>query len=263
MEYFGCNMLKIDFKNQVAILTLNRPEIHNAFNDEMIAELTAAFKLLGKNPKVRVILIQGAGKSFSAGADLNWMKKAASYKRPKNIADARRLYQMLAAIEACPKAVIAKVHGAVIGGACGIVAAADMAYAYEDAQFGFSEVRLGLISAVISPFVVKKIGPGFAREFFLTGERFGAPVACRIGLIQGEGVPDEVDALIEGKIEHLLQGAPGAIAASKKLIAEVMAASHQKLMGLTARRIAERRSSAEGKEGMGAFLEKRKPNWIT
>jgi methylglutaconyl-CoA hydratase len=158
--------------------------------------------------------------------------------------------------------VIAVVHGAAIGGACGLVAAADMAYAYEDAQFGFSEVRLGLIPAVIAPFVLRKIEIGFAREFFLTGERFGAPVACRIGLIQGEGSTEEIDAVIKGRIQQVLQGAPGAIAAAKKLIGEIQGLPPDKVGALTAQRIAERRASEEGREGMAAFLEKRKPNWV-
>jgi methylglutaconyl-CoA hydratase len=254
--------LLLSFKDKVATLSLNRPQLHNAFNDEMIREISEAFKQLGKNDEVRVILLRGEGKSFSAGADLNWMKQAASYGKKQNIADAKRLHQMLQSIESSPKPVIVKVHGAAMGGACGLVAAADLAYASEDAQFGFSEVRLGLIPAVIAPFVLKKIGPSFAREFFLTGERFGAPVACRIGLIHGEGSPQEMDACIAGKIEQILQGAPGAIASAKKLINEIQHNPPAKVSALTAQRIAERRVSAEGREGMAAFLKKRKPNWV-
>jgi methylglutaconyl-CoA hydratase len=252
----------LEINENVATVTLNRPDVHNAFNNEMITEIAEAFKGLEKNKEARVVLLQGNGKSFSAGADLNWMKKAAGFGKAKNISDAKRLHQMFLSIEKSPKPVIAKIHGAALGGACGLVAAADMAYAYEDAQFGFSEVRLGLIPAVIAPFVLKKIGVGFAREFFLTGERFGAAVACRIGLIHGEGNPQEIDAVVRGRIEQILQGAPGAIAAAKKLIDEVQGSYPAKLGSLTARRIADRRASAEGREGMDAFLNKRPPKWV-
>lgn len=253
--------IKVELGQKVATVTLNRPKVHNAFNDEMIVELSEAFGQLDQDTEVRAVLLKGAGKSFSAGADLNWMKKAASYSREENISDAKRFHNLLEAIESCSKPVIALAQGVVLGGGCGLVAAADLAYAYEDVQFGFSEVRLGLVPAVIAPFVIRKIGAGFAREFFLTGERFGARVAYTIGLIHGCGGSKEIDAVIEGRVQQILKGAPGAIASAKKLIREVINTSWEAVGDCTAQRIAERRASEEGKEGMTAFLEKRKASW--
>src|SRR5215472_12505930 len=212
-------MLKVDIQKPIAHVTLDRPDLHNAFNDELIVLITKAFAEVAANPDIRVVIVGGNGKSFCAGADLTWMKRMANYTREENIADARVAAKMFSAIATCPKPVIGRVHGAALGGGAGLVAACDIAIAMESAQFGFTEVKLGIIPAVISPFVISRIGAGRAREFFLTGERFPASVALNMGLVQ-HVVPDEsaLDALIEGKVAQILTAAPGAIAAAKDLI---------------------------------------------
>src|SRR5438309_1971555 len=212
-------MLIVDVQKPVARVTLDRPDTHNAFNDELIPLVTDAFKELGSRNDVRVIVLGGSGKSFCAGADLNWMKRMVQYSHEENIEDARRLAGMYLAIAKCPKPVIARVHGAALGGGAGLVAACDIGIAVESAQFGFTEVKLGIIPGVISPFVISRIGPGRAREFFITGERFPASVALDIGLVQ-HVVTDEtaLDALIDSKIAQILTSAPGAVAAAKELI---------------------------------------------
>src|SRR5215470_6606075 len=170
-------MLKVNVQKPIASVILDRPEIHNAFNDELVTRVTDTFTELGRRDDVRVIVLGGNGKSFCAGADLNWMKRMVQYSTDENLADARAVGRMFLAIAKCPKPVIARVHGAALGGGSGLVAACDIGIAIESVQFGFSEVKLGIIPAVISPFVIAKIGPGRAREFFITGERFLAPVA--------------------------------------------------------------------------------------
>lgn len=259
---FGLQHLLLELKDGVALVTLNRPEIHNAFNDEMIYELTLVFQELAKAEAVRVVLLNAAGPSFCAGADLNWMKRMADYRFEENQADAKVLHNMLYAVMTCPKPVIAHVQGAALGGGVGLVAACDMAFAHEEALFGLSEVRLGLIPAVISPFVIRKIGETGASEFFLTGERFSAAVARDLGLVQGMGAPEEIRQVIQAKIAALKNCAPEAVAASKQLIREVVSSEWKNVGELTSQRIAERRESKEGREGMTAFLEKRKPNWV-
>ncbi len=253
--------LLIERDQGVTTITLNRPELHNAFNEAMIAELGAAFQEFGKDEGTRVVLLTGAGESFCAGADLNWMKKVASYTPAQNKADALKLHKMLVAVYRCPKPVLARVNGAAIGGGTGLVAAADMAFSEHGAMFGFSEVRLGLIPAVISPFVVRKIGEANAREYFLTGERFTAVKAQEMGLIQYQGTPDTVYEKIQEKIRHLKQGGPTALADCKALIEKISGQALDKVGTFTAGRIAARRGSKEGKEGMIAFLTKRKPDW--
>src|SRR5262249_23874465 len=181
----GCRyMLRIDINKNVASVVLDRPDIHNAFNDELVERITNVFTELGQRDDVRVIVLRANGKSFCAGADLNWMKRMVQYSYEENLEDARAVGRMFLAIAKCPKPVIARVHGAALGGGAGLVAACDIGIAIESVQFGFSEVKLGIIPAIISPFVIAKIGPGRAREFFITGERFLAPVAMNIGLIQ-------------------------------------------------------------------------------
>jgi len=247
----------------VATVRLNRPDLHNAFNETMIAELGHAFDTLGADPAVRVIVLTGAGESFCAGADLNWMKKVAGYTPKQNLADAQTLHDMLWKVRSCPKAVIARVNGSAIGGGLGLVAAADMAFALDTAVFSFSEVRLGLIPAVISPFVIQKIGAAQASELFLTAERFGAARAKAIALINDLGNADQVDGEISEKIRLLMQAAPGAIAEAKKLIQEVLGSELESAGKITAEKIAARRASPEGQEGIVAFLTKRKPNWVS
>src|SRR5436189_753897 len=177
-------MLKVDVRKPIASVILNRPDVHNAFNDDLVKLVTETFTELGARDDVRVIILGGNGKSFCAGADLNWMKSMVNYTREQNIEDAKVAARMFLSIAKCPKPVIARIHGAALGGGAGVVAACDIGIAVESAQFGFTEVKLGIIPAVISPFVISRIGPGRARAFFITGERFPASVAFDIGLVQ-------------------------------------------------------------------------------
>ena len=256
-------MLKIDVHKNVGFVALNRPEIHNAFNDELVKQVTEAFTELGRRDDVRVIVLAGNGKSFCAGADLNWMKRMVQYTHDENIADARAVGHMYFAIAKCPKTVIARLHGAALGGGAGLVAACDIGVAIESVQFGFTEVKLGIIPAIISPFVIARIGPARAREFFLTGERFLAPVAKNIGLIQHVVSHEQaLDALIESKISQILTSAPSAIAAAKDLIFGVATRNLESSLDFAAEAIARARAGAEGQAGMQAFLEHQKPPWI-
>jgi methylglutaconyl-CoA hydratase len=210
------------------------------------------------------VILAGAGKSFSAGADLNWMQRAAGYDEERNRADARALELMLRLIDDCPKPVIAMVHGAAIGGGVGLVAACDIAVAGEAAQFATSEVRLGIVPAVIAPFVVRAIGPREARRWFLTAERFGAAEARRIGLVHEVVAADQLEARVAAMVGELLKGGPEALASAKQLVrlVEMMPQGGSIRAEATVGVIAERRASDEGREGIGAFLEKRKPAWI-
>ncbi|MBI4474489.1 MAG: enoyl-CoA hydratase/isomerase family protein [Acidobacteria bacterium] len=256
-------MLKTDVHKNIAYITLDRPDVHNAFNDELIARVTEAFTDLSQNDVIRVIVLCGNGKSFCAGGDLNWMKKMIQYTREENLEDARALARMFLAVTKCPKPVIARVHGAALGGGAGLVAACDIGIAVESAQFGFTEVKLGIIPGVISPFVMARIGPGHARELFLTGERFLAAVACNVGLIQHVVAHElALDALIDSKISQIMTSAPGAIAAAKELIFGVAARTLESSLEFTADAIARARISPEGQAGMKAFLERQKPPWI-
>lgn len=246
----------------VARVTLNRPLLHNAFDEALIAGLCASFQAFYEDDS-RVVVLAGAGKSFSAGADLNWMQRAAGYDEERNRADARALELMLRTIDDCPKPVVAMVQGAAIGGGVGLVAACDIAVAGEAAQFATSEVRLGIVPAVIAPFVVRAIGPREARRWFLTAERFGAAEARRIGLVH-EVVPgDQLEARVAAMVGELLKGGPEALASAKQLVrlVEMMPQGGSIRAEATVGIIAERRASAEGREGIGAFLEKRRPDW--
>jgi len=247
----------------VARVTLNRPDLHNAFNETMIQELKTAFAGFNKQSDVRVVILQAESKSFCAGADLNWMKKMVDYTFAQNIEDAHVLAAMLRTIHDCPKPVIARIHGAAFGGGVGLVAACDMAVALESATFSLSEVKLGLLPAVISPFVLKKIGSGVAHRYFLTAERFSAAEALRIGLIH-EVVPDlsTLDERVNALADTLMANGPEAVAQCKVLIEQVCHMEWERSVDITTKMIAERRSSREGQEGMKAFLEKRPPNWM-
>lgn len=257
------DFIKAYIEKSVGHVILSRPELHNAFNDVMIRELEEAFNTLGKDASVRAIVLSGEGKSFCAGADLNWMKRMVDYTFQENVDDAMALSRMLKTIHDCPKPVIAKVHGATFGGGVGLVSACDMAVAMESAGFCLSEVKLGLLPAVISPFVLEKIGSSAARRYFLTAERFMAPEAQRIGLIsETVTTPQELDQWVETVVAALSANGPEAVAVCKTLIDEVVGFDWEKAMALTTHRIAERRVSAEGQEGMVAFLEKRPPRWI-
>jgi methylglutaconyl-CoA hydratase len=246
----------------VAVVTLNRPELHNAFNPDVIEQLTDHFEDLRVADGVRVVLIEGAGKSFSAGADLAWMRAAADWTAKDNREDAGGLAEMLGKLRALPQPVIALVHGPAIAGGMGLVAASDIAIATRQAQFGLSEVRLGLIPAVISPFVVEAIGPRQARRYFLTGERFGADEALRLGLVHV--VVEDKPALAqeaERIVTAILDAAPGAVNAAKRLLELVTYQPPESVANETSRLIADRRATDEAKEGLSAFLEKRKPKW--
>lgn len=253
-------VLRVEEAGPVARVILAREAVHNALNPELIGELEAAFRSLATGP-ARVVVLAAEGKSFCAGADLKWMREAGSYTFEENVADARAVSQMLRAIDVCPLPVIARVHGAAFGGGVGLVSACDLSVAVQSATFSLSEVKLGLIPSVISPFVLRKIGPAAARRYFLTGERFPAAAAHRIGLLSEVVETEaELDAQVERWAAGLLENAPGAMAACKQLIREVAAAGAD-TTELTAQRIAERRASAEGQEGMQAFLDKRPPSW--
>ena len=247
----------------MAHITLDRPELHNAFNEVVMAELTDAFARMSESPEVRAVVLRSEGKSFCAGADVNWMKRMVDFTFDENVVDASLLSRMLLAIRNCPKPVIARIHGAAIGGGVGLTAACDMAVAVKSAVFCLSEVKLGIIPAVISPFVMEKIGPGHMRRFGLTAERFDAMEAKRIGLIsEVVDSADGLDGWIASIVKALLDCAPGAIAVCKQTLREVQGLDWGRIETLTTRRIAERRVSAEGQEGLKAFLEKRSPSWI-
>jgi methylglutaconyl-CoA hydratase len=256
-------MLKIDIRNSIAHVTMDRPDVHNAFNEELIARLDATFSELGARTDIRAIVLRGNGKSFSAGADLNWMKRTSGYTREENLRDARNAAQMFLTLARCPRPVIARVHGAALGGGAGLVAACDIAIALESAQFGFTEVKLGIIPAVISPFVVARIGLSNAREYFLTGERFPASVAREIGLVQHVASDEaSMDALIESKLAQILTSSPSAIVAAKDLLFGIASRPIGETLDFTADAIARARASEEGQAGIAAFLSRSKPPWV-
>lgn len=255
-------LLDIDPRG-VATVTLNRPQIHNAFNDDVILTLTRIWDDLAGRSNVRVVVMKGAGKSFSAGGDLDWMRKSGQATPEQNRASTMNMARMLKKLNDLPQATVALVHGNCMAGGTGLASAADIVVATKSAQFALTEVRLGLTPATISPYVVAAMGARQARRYFLTAERFTADEACRIGLIH-EVVADEGALETRGVelIGMLLQGAPGAIRDSKLLVGRVANRSvDDELMQFTAQNIADRRASAEGQEGLAAFFDKRKPNW--
>lgn len=246
-----------------AVLTLNRPEKRNAFNALVIEELLDAFETLAKNPECRLLLIRGSGPVFSAGADLEWMKAASHYSERENEEDAYQMAEMLRRLFELPQVTIALLHGAAMAGACGIAAAADIAIARKGTIFSFSEVKLGIIPATISPYIINAIGPRWARMLFVTAERFESDFAAKIGLVHHE-VEDEMamEKLVEHYADLTYAASPAAVADTKLLVARVTGEEIDSSLGhLTAKRLAHRRVSEQGKEGLAAFLEKRKPNW--
>jgi methylglutaconyl-CoA hydratase len=245
----------------VAHVVLARPDVRNALDGATARELRDAFAAASARDDIRVIVLAGRGGVFCAGADLEWMKTVAGFSRQENLADAAEMRELFEAIDRSPKAVVASVQGAALGGGAGLVAVADVAVAEEGARFGFSEVRLGIVPAVISPYVVRKIGVSAARELFLTGERFSAVRAAEIGLVHRVVPLAELDAAVDERVKELLQSAPGALAAAKSLIRSVSVRPVEEVRELTIETIAERRASPEGQEGLAAFLEKRKPTW--
>jgi methylglutaconyl-CoA hydratase len=255
-------MLKVEKRGRVALVTLNRPEIRNAFDEALIASLTQAMRSLDADDGVRAVVLAGAGPAFCAGADLNWMKRMAGYSYEQNFADAEALAAMLQTIDRLRKPTIARVHGAAFAGGVGLVAACDIAIGAPEAKFCLSEAKLGLSPATISPYVVRAMGERMARRYFLTAEVFDADEAYRIGLLQARAPAQELDAAIEALTGHLIAGGPAALARIKDLIRAVSSGPvDETLVKDTARRIAEIRVSAEGREGIAAFLEKRKPAW--
>jgi methylglutaconyl-CoA hydratase len=252
--------LDVTISGAVATVTLNRPRVHNAFNETAIKELEHSFRMFGDRDEVRVIVLTGSGTTFCAGADLGWMKRMAEIPYEENFADAYRLATMLRTLYHCPKPVIARVQGDAYGGGLGLIAVADIAIASSKASFGFSEVKLGLMPAVISPFVIQAIGSRPARRYFVTGERFTAQEACRIGLVHEVVTPDVLDARLNSIVTQITQNGPQAVIESKRLIQDIDLLS-EKLAVDTAERIARLRGSEEAREGVQAFLEKRRPSW--
>ncbi len=242
--------LRVEPDGDLLRVTLARPERRNAFDAALIAELSEAFADVGD---VRAVVLAGDGPSFCAGADVEWMRASVDLTYEENVADALRLRRMLEAIDSSPAPVVARVHGHALGGGCGLVACADVAIAAEDAVFAFSEAKLGIVPAVISPFALAKIGPAAARRYFVTGERFDAATALRIGLVHE--VAADLDAAVERVLVELLTAGPEAVRAAKRLVLDRPDALS------TERRIAERRTSREGQEGLRAFLERREPSW--
>jgi methylglutaconyl-CoA hydratase len=242
--------LRVERAGPVLLVTLARPEARNAFDAELIRELTFAFADVGD---ARAVVLEGEGPSFCAGADVEWMRSSIDLTYQQNVEDALKLRAMLRAIDECPAPVAARIQGHALGGGCGLVAVADIAIAAPDAVFAFSEVKLGIIPAVISPFAIAKIGPSAARRYFVTGERFSADTALRIGLVHE--VAEDLDAAVERVVGELATAAPEAARHAKRLVVERPDGED------TAHRIAARRTSAEGQEGLRAFLERRTPAW--
>ena len=243
-------------------VTLNRPEVRNAFNEELIADLTAWAEKAAHTPGIRAAVLRGAGKTFCAGADVNWMAKTVTYTREQNLEDARRMRRMFELLDELPFPVIGRVHGAALGGGSGLAAICDMAIAATDATFGFTEVKLGILPAVISPFALRKIGVSAARELFLTGARFSAVRAKEIGLVHAVVTDAELDDAVEAFLREIGTAAPEAVREAKRLIRDV-AGRVANEADITTEAIAERRVSPEGQEGLTAFLEKRKARWIS
>jgi methylglutaconyl-CoA hydratase len=244
-------------------LTLNRPDVRNAFNEDVVAELTAWAADAGRRTDLRVVVLAGAGKVFCAGADLTWMSKMVHYGEAENVRDATAMSHMFTALDTLPVPLIGRIHGAALGGGCGLAAVCDIVVADEQAVFGFTEVKLGILPAVISPFALAKIGRSAARELFLTGARFSAARAKEIGLVHGVVPAAELDASVDGYVREILTAGPKGIAAAKALIPEVWKRTNDDATDVTARAIAMQRVSAEGQEGMKAFLEKRTPAFTT
>ncbi|MDB5796829.1 MAG: enoyl-CoA hydratase [Paucimonas sp.] len=259
----GYQTITVATAGAVASVTLNRPEVRNAFNETTIAEISAAFRKLGADPAIRVIVLAANGRAFCAGADLNWMKKMALYSRDENLADAGLLADMMRIIDLCPKPVVARVQGDVYAGGMGLVAACDIAVVADTAHFCLSEVKIGLIPATISPYVLRAMGATAARRYFLTAERIPAQQALQLGLAHEVVAADALDSTLDGIVQALLAASPEAIAAAKRLVRDVAGqAIDDALVADTVGRIADIRASADGREGVQSFLDKRKPRWL-
>jgi methylglutaconyl-CoA hydratase len=254
--------LEVQREGPVLHVRLDRPSVRNAFNGAVVAELTAAFAAADRDPDARVVVLAGNGPSFSAGADLSWMQEQAALPAAENEQGAAAMARMFLQIARCTKPVVARVHGHALGGGTGLTAAADVAICTDDTVFGLTEVKLGIVPAVISPFVMQKIGAGAARALFLTGERFDGKEAERVGLVHRAVPAAELDAAVERAVGELLTSGPAAVASAKELIARVAPLSLEDAVPVTARWIAALRATPEAKAGMSAFLAKRKPSWV-
>jgi methylglutaconyl-CoA hydratase len=251
----------VELSNKVAKVTLNRPDVHNAFNNILINDLYDAFDKLRLEENIRVIVLTGNGKSFCAGADLNWMKSVINYSYEQNYEESLKLAKLMYLIFTHPKPVIARINGSAIGGGVGLMSVCDILIANEDAKFGLSEVKLGLVPAAISPFVMSRIGDARARELFITGERITAKLAENLNLVNYALPMSEVDKMVEEKVNLILNNGPEAVRSVKEMIFKVTQIKFPEIQTYTAELIAKLRLSAEGQEGMNAFLEKRKPKW--
>jgi methylglutaconyl-CoA hydratase len=255
--------LTLSVQSRVARITLSRPEVRNAFNDAVIAELTEAFQSLGQRDDVRAIVLAAEGPAFCAGADLNWMRRMADYTRAENLADAAKLADMLRVMFECPKPTVARVQGDVFAGGLGLVAACDMAVSVDSATYCLSEVKLGLIPATISPYVIRAMGARAAHRYFLTAERFSAQEAHRIGLVHEVVGADALDAKVDELLKALTSASPTAVRACKRLVQDVAEREiNAALSASTVAGIADIRASDEGREGVQSFLQKRKPSWL-
>jgi methylglutaconyl-CoA hydratase len=255
--------LSVERQGSVEHLTLNRPDVRNAFNEEVIAELTAWALRAAQDGALRVVVLAGAGPVFSAGADANWMAKMVGYSHAENVADATRMAEMFLTLNRIPAAVVGRIHGAALGGGAGLTAICDIAVAEESAVFGFTETKLGILPAVISPYVLPRIGESAARELFLTGMRFSAARAKEIGLVHAVVAKDALDAAVHHYVQELLSASPTGLAAAKTLIAKVSRLAPEDAISVTANAIAAQRVSPDGQEGLKAFLDKRKPRWTS
>ena len=262
MAYDNLETIEVVRKGPVIHVRLNRPEVRNAFNGTLIDEIHTVFRQIDLDGDGRVVVLSGNGKSFSAGADLGWMKDQAALDEAANESGATHMAGAFLAIARCHKPVVAKIHGHALGGGSGLTASADLAICTEETLFGLTEVKLGIVPAVISPFVMQKIGAGRARALFLTGERFDGREAERIGLVHRAVSADQLDAAVDASVQHLLSSGPAAVASAKELIKTVAPLGLEEAIPVTSRWIAQLRSTPEATEGMSAFLEKRKPNWL-
>ena len=255
--------LQITYAGAVARITLTQPEVRNAFSDEVIADITAAFSEVGARSEVRAVVLAAEGPAFCAGANLNWMRRMADYTRAENVADAAKLAEMLRVIYECPKPTIARVQGDVYAGGMGLVATCDMAVCVDTAGFCLSEVKLGLIPATISPYVIRAMGARAAHRYFLTAERFGAQEALRTGFVHEVVAAEALDAKVDELLKALTSASPNAVRACKRLVIDVAEREiNAELIAATVEGIADIRASSEGKEGVQSFLQKRKPSWL-
>ncbi len=257
----GFDFLEIRREGPVEYVTLNRPDVRNAFNEQLIDELTRWATEVAGDDQVRAAVLAGAGKAFCAGADLKWMSRMVAYTHDENVQDASAMAKMYASLDHLPIALVGRVHGAALGGGAGLAAVCDIVVAEEQATFGFTEVKVGIVPAIISPFVLTKLGMSAARELFVTGMRFDARRAKEIGLVHAVTPEPDLDACVGRYVAEVLTAAPGAITTIKELLRKVWGRPVQDTTGITTDAIAARRVSDEGQEGMKAFLEKRKPGW--